>query len=193
MIEWPVDGDIGECWAEECIGARELAEAVAAGKRSMNGSGGGSFLINEFGQVLVPSSEGDGQRRIVGRMEGQLVFNHPFDPGEYFSLGDDDDLEPGDPWPYPYVGMMYRLSIAGKIYFWREDKEGRSREDPPCQDQKLIQELLNIRGNSGCRFIVNPAGIVLTKCKVEDQWDGEECWEPYYAGRIDYDCWFEME
>ena len=41
---------------------RIRAEAVASAKRFKGGSGGGAFVVNEYGQVIVPSSDGGGAR-----------------------------------------------------------------------------------------------------------------------------------
>ncbi|MCL6650014.1 MAG: hypothetical protein K6U89_16985 [Chloroflexi bacterium] len=54
------------CDIVESTAADELARAVSEGKRFFGYSGGGSFLINEHGQVLVPSPAGDGRQALVG-------------------------------------------------------------------------------------------------------------------------------
>ena len=45
-----------------------------------------SFLINEFGKVLVPASDGAGQRLLAGRLSGTLLFENPFLPEEPIDL-----------------------------------------------------------------------------------------------------------
>src|SRR6266536_2257709 len=83
---WPVilleaDGR-AMCKAVQCDAAAELAESVGRAKRFAGGNGTGSFVINEFGQVLVPASDGSGRRYLAGRLTGRLLFENPFCPDE---------------------------------------------------------------------------------------------------------------
>src|SRR5688572_7591282 len=70
VLDWETDAGIATCRAVECAAAGELVSAVAKAKRHFGGSGAGSFLINEFGKVLVPASDGAGQRLLAGRLNG---------------------------------------------------------------------------------------------------------------------------
>src|SRR5262245_52662228 len=79
VILWQTTDGIATCRAVTCDAANDLADAVAGVKRHADGQGGGSFLINEHGQVLVPSSNGDGRRFLAGRLDGTLLFENPFD------------------------------------------------------------------------------------------------------------------
>lgn len=191
VVDWsPPDGDeTGRCLLKNRQCAVALAESVNQAKRDMGGQNGGSFLINEFRQVLVPSSNGNGQRRFAGTWDGSLVFSNPFTPQQDLVLTSDTGLESGNLWSGPYVGMMYRLSTQQQIYFWHEVNDEGTKQRPLSQDQNLIQRLLRIRGPGGCRFIVNPGGIVLTK----KQNPTTKNWSAVYVGRINWQMWFARE
>ena len=189
---WPMailsrDGDQGFCWAADGPGVRDLVKAVIKGKSFLGGGGGGEFLINEFGQVLVPASAGDGRRAYVGRIEGALRLENPFEPGEVIDLSDDAGLECGDTWPMPYVGCQYNLAAGGWIYTTLETRDGPTFPRLRANGDYLIRSLRGLRPYGATRFIVNPCGIVATK-----RHDGFE-WEAVYVGRLRHGAWFETE
>src|SRR6267143_559908 len=87
-VAWPLallnqDGDQGSCWAVDGPAVQDLAKAVLRAKRFLGGGGGGEFLVNEFGQVLVPAPTADGRRACAGRLEGALCLENPFDGGVF--------------------------------------------------------------------------------------------------------------
>lgn len=178
--------------AKAMSAVNELIKAVIAGKRHLGGDSGGSFLINEFGQVLVPASDGSGRRVIVGEVKGTLMFHDPL-TGKQIDLSDSKNLKPGDAWDRPYVGMPYNLDKASRIYFWRATSTGGSREDLPDTDGELISRLRGIRRTGAVRFVVNPYGLVLTKRPKNEVWNHEEEWEPVYVGNIRPQYWFKKE
>jgi hypothetical protein len=186
VIYWDTDEDRLTCAAVDCPASQELGEAVAHAKWELSKTEGGSFLINEFGQVIVPSARGDGQRMLAGVINGNLLFENPLEEG-LIDLSDTSSLQPGDPWKLPYVGMMYRFSNQGEIYFWHQQGDDRRRINPIRQDTILASALRQVRG-AGCRFIVNHAGVVLTKEESAEA----EYW-PLYIGRIDKSFWFKDE
>jgi hypothetical protein len=192
VILWEADGR-ATCKAVECDAAAKLAASVDRAKRFAGGNGTGSFIINEFGQVLVPASDGSGRRYLAGRLTGCLLFENPFCPEELIDLGDDDRLQPGDPWKLPYLGMPYNLHRNSTIYFCKEDESGGRTTFPPRQDPGLIRAIRSIRPTGAVRFIVNHAGLVLTKCPPEGRSTPEESWQPVYVGSITPDLWFEKE
>lgn len=192
-IEWTTEEGTGNCAALPSSAAEELAASVERAKRHAGGSGGGSFVINEFGQVLVPASDGAGRRFLAGQLDGRLYFENPFDPEDSFDLGDYSHLQTGDPWKLPYVGFPYNLNGRSQIYFYRLDDDGGQSVYPPRQDMSLIQAFRLIRRTGAVRFIVNLAGVVLTKCPNNEHWSPEESWQPVFVGRINRTLWFEKE
>lgn len=192
-ILWDTDDGIGTCAACECSAAAELAQAVEAAKRKLGGTGGGSFVINEFGQVLVPASDGSYRILLAGELKGRLLFENPFDEDAPIDLGDSSYLQPGDPWKLPYVGFPFNLNRSSKIYFYHMDDEGGQSVYPRQQDRSLVQSFRALRRTGAVRFIVNPFGMVLTKCPVQNERSPEEEWQPFYVGRINVNMWFEKE
>ena len=193
VLSWVTNDGIGTCAAYESDAAANLANAVAAAKIKAGGPGGGSFVINEYGQVLVPASDGSGRRFLAGELHTQLLFKNPFDEHHPIDLKDDSGLEPGDPWQLPYVGFPFNLNRRSEIYFYNVDEEGGQSIYPNQQDNSLIKSLRFVRRNGPVRFIVNPFGVVLTKSPVVAEWSPEEQSSPVYVGRINYNQWFKKE
>ena len=192
ILLWDFDGR-GTCEAVECDAAETLAGAVARAKRFAGGGGHGSFLINEFGQVLVPASDGSGRRFLAGHLKGRLLFNNPFCAEELIDLCDNSRLQPGDPWKRPYVGIPHNLHREGRIYFYKEDENGGRTTHPLQQDDGLIRAMRSLRPKKAIRFIVTHGGLVVTKCPVDDRQTSEETWQPVYVGKITPSQWFEKE
>ena len=193
VIEWNIDDECATCAAVPCDTADVLAKAVEQGKLVAGGSGRGSFMINEFGQVLVPASDGDGRRYLVGQLKGSLLFENPFDEDEPIDLTDCSYLQPGDPWKLPYVGFPYNLNRRSQIYFYRLTDDGGESVYPPQQDIQLIQSFRRLRRWGPVRFLVTFGGLVLTKCPTEDDESSEESWQTFYVGTINKNKWFTME
>jgi hypothetical protein len=173
----------------DCGAAAELASAVNCGKRLLGAPAGGSFVINEFGQVLVPAPAGDGAIAVVGEWRGSLEFTDSLHGG-MFDLAPTVPLAAGDHWVLPYLGVPYRLSGRDEIYFWHQDSESGSKQLPPVQDDDLIGALRALRPSGPVRFIATADGLALTKTPADRR---HGTWEARYAGRIDYRRWFEKE
>ena len=189
-VDWQRAGELGTCWAIGGAEIRTLTKAVNDGKRALGSSEGGSFLINEWGQVLVPSSNYSAGVVLVAEVAGTPFFDDPWRPGVPVSLSDDRGLQPGDAWERPYVGCQYNLSKRHAIYCKRRDEEEGSIEWGPG-GHALVHTLRSIRDRGPVRFVVNPHGIVLTK-QPTGPWN-EESWQPVYVGRISTNGWFPKE
>lgn len=193
VILWQRDDGIGRCEALDSPAVRRLTDAVMSAKRQLGGTGGGSFQINEFGQVVVPASDNSGRRVLVGEITGSLIFKDPFEDDSLIDLGDVKGMSCGDRWSKPYVGCPYNLSGRSRIYFYRMNDEGGSSEYPRTQDEELIRALRTVRRSGAARFIVNHHGIVLTKRPPNSGWQAEEQWEAVFVGRINPKRWFDKE
>ena len=55
MAERRIDGETVDYWFKENAAINALAEAIKRLQLHFNGAEGGSFTINEYGQVIVPS------------------------------------------------------------------------------------------------------------------------------------------
>ena len=193
VLLWEADNALATCRAINCAATVELVDAVARAKRHAGGEGGGSFLINEYGKVLVPASDGAGQRFLAGRLNGPLLFENPFSPEEPIDLADNELLENGDPWKLPYIGIPYHLHRTGNIYFYQYGESGGRSIYPPRQDHKLIRAIRNIRPSGPVCILVNPAGLVLTKVPSGICPQSEDSWQPVFVGSINRNLWFEEE
>jgi hypothetical protein len=184
-IEWTRESETARCPAVDSISARELANAINSIKVKQTFQERGSFVINEFGYVIVPFSNTD-KKYCVGKIEGSLIFHNPFESG-YFSLNDDEHLKTGDLWVKPYIGIPYIFSPDYGVYYKNEDwsMKNRSVTKPVKQDPELMRKIRSITGTNTVRFIVNPHGIALIK--PETEWGK---WTPIYIGRINYEKWF---
>ena len=160
----------------------ELGEAVNEIKFQFNGKGGGSFLINEFGNVIVPTSDGH-VRYHVGDVEGHIYFKDP-DSNRFFTLDSTSEHQRGDLWERPYVGNMYHQSPDGRI-FRNLEYDDVIEKQYLNGDPNIAEDLVAVRGTNGYRFIVICHGVVLTKV------EGRNDWEPRYVGKIDFQEWFE--
>jgi hypothetical protein len=186
---WVVGAEIGNCPMVVSGAAAELAEAVNWGKRLLGAPAGGSFVINEFGQVLVPSSAGDGRIALVGEWQGALEFTDALRGGT-FDLAPAKPLVNGDRWDLPYLGIPYHLSIRGEIYFWNQDCHLAAKQLPPVQDDDLIDALRALRRSGPVRFVACCGGLVLTKVPAASRWT---IWEARYVGQIEFKNWFVKE
>ena len=191
FVDWTVEDETAQCPMFDSDGAVALAAAVHEGKKFLGGTQGGAFLINEYGQTLVPSPLGDGKVALVGECSGALRFRDMFHAGATFDLADDRTLEPGAPWGRPYVGIPYNLSAASQIYFWKEDYSGGMKITPPQQDHTLVEAIRILRPFGAVRFVVNYGGIVLTKIPAGN-WR-ESRWEPRFVARLNQARWYPKE
>jgi len=193
VLVWETEAGIATCRAIHCAAAVGLVEAVAQIKRRFGGQGGGSFLINEYGKVLVPVSDGGGQRFLAGRIDGRLLFENPLEPAKPIDLGDHRMLENGDPWKLPYVGIPHNLHRSGRIYFYQQDGSGGRSIYPPMQDLELVHAIRKLRPHGAVRILVTPGGLVLTKVPPDGRPLSEDRWKPVFVGTINPKVWFEEE
>jgi len=185
---WKINRETATCIAKSSPGVNKLTRAIVDAKYHLGGNGGGAFIINEFGHILVPSTIYSQKRIHIGRIEGRILFINPLNDS-IIDLSDDKDLEIGSEWDKPYVGCQFRLSRYDEIYLIHEYKGGRKKICPEIQDDDLIADLRSVRSYGAMTFIVNPYGIVITKSY--NKFNRE--WKPAYAGRINKKKWFKEE
>jgi len=164
---------------------KKMAGAINHVKVVYAGSPGGSFQINEYGQVICPIS-GSSSRYWVGNVSGVPSFADPRTPGSTFELALPPDTEPGTPWERPYIGMRFNFDTAGSIYFQKDDGDVKLRIRLATTTPDLVRRFRQVRGGgSTIRFVVNLHGAVLTK--------QESDWQPVFVGFIDPASWFPRE
>lgn len=190
-VKWVIGDETAQCPMVDSDSAEALSDAVNAGKRFLGGSAGGAFLVNEYGQVLVPDQSSNGDVALVGEWTGPMAFVDSFTCGSLFDLTETEGLTPGDAWNRPYLGIPYNLSRTSELYFWHERGSDAWKDTPPVQDYSLIDALRTIRPQGPVRFIVGMGGLVLTKVPVGN-WN-EPRWEARFVGRIDHRLWYPKE
>ncbi|MSO38450.1 MAG: hypothetical protein EXQ69_09425 [Acidimicrobiia bacterium] len=161
----------------------ELVNMVNAVKTEVQASLGGAFYINEYFDVVVPA--GDGQY-FAGCYNQILRFELD---GLLVSPKASPDLQPGDPWAGPHVGIRYTLSASGTDIFYkyktgnREIRHDLSQHVGIDPAEKLASRLTRIKGPKGGRIYINECGEFFAP--VEDA-DGRFL----YLGTLGEDAWF---
>lgn len=164
----------------------QLGKAINDLKERETGTRGGSFLINEFGQVLCPLA-GTNIRYWVGNIKGVPNFIYP-GTNQNFSLLPTSSINCNDAWKLPYIGNAYNLARNNRIYFKHDDDDGERNVWLEQNYTQLIALLRGIRGAGAIRFIVNLHGAVITKVEYTDG-----SWRPHFVGMIDYSQWFPKQ
>lgn len=156
-----------------------LVEAINLGKRAGGQSDGGSFVINEYGHVLVPTSGGV---FCVGRLHGVPAFRH----GEQLLTASPDGLQPGEVWNGLLAGLRYRLKAGGSDVEY-ERPDGRlvrlSGVLGPAAARNAVAGFARIKAGGG-RLYVNEAGAVTAPMQKRG------AWVDVYLGAIDPARWF---
>lgn len=161
----------------------ELVNMVNAVKQADGAAPGGAFYINEYFDVLVPSSSGccfagTYERVLEFDLDGQIVSPHR-PPG----------VEPGDEWPGPHVGIGYVLAAGGAdIYYKTKNGKIERREDlsdhvGATAAAKLAGRLAAIRGSEGGRIYINECGEFFAPPRAGATGH-------VYLGALDEDAWF---
>jgi len=141
----------------------QLVEMVNKVKLAADGREGGSFYINEFCQVIVPSGDpvkyyyaGDYHQHIVLSLDGVEFSGRPHD--ESGNL-----LKPGDPWigrPRPGIGYVLKAGGADIEYTLdlgpgREKAVRLSKVVGEAKARQTARKISLIKGNSGGGFYIN--------------------------------------
>lgn len=159
-------------------GVIEMIEAINQAKSEKTGSRGGSFHINEYGQVLVPIAQSK-DKYLVGELNGYPEFVDPRS-GRLFNLAAPLSARTGEAWDLPYVGMPFKFDTEGQVSRERTSDDIREQESPLRHDSSLAAKLMQLRATGG-RMLINLHGVVLTKM------DGDK---PIFVGEIDPSKWF---
>lgn len=163
-----------------------MLKAINAAKEAATRRRGGSFIINEYGQVICSIFRSH-RRYWVGDLKGVPLFNDPRNPKKPFSLLPPANTPEGTFWDLPYIGLKFNVHYDDSLRFKHSDEDGyRWVHLNGRADQVLIDKLRRLRPQAGViRFIVNLHGVVLTKVEPD--------WKPVYVGRLNFNRWFEKE
>jgi hypothetical protein len=162
----------------------ELVEIVNRTKEAVNGSAGGAFYLNEYGHVVVPSTDAD--YFFGGTYDEQLEFD--FD-GETISGRPATGVAPGDVWTGPHVGIPYTLNAnASDIRYeatFGSTVERRELSGAVGSDQasRLASRLGGYKPSGG-RIYINECREFFAPVEGVDGW----CY--VYLGPLADDAWF---
>lgn len=185
--------DNGEQWQPSTDEHPELVEMVNSVKREKTLTRNGSFYINEYSQVIVPTSN-SGQYYLAGEYEKPLEFEfegHKID-GRPTDL-DGNPLQPGDEWDGPHPGVPYVLKPNAKDIYYefarRKNvfvKRHLSDDVGPEVAQEVASRIAEYKGYEGGRFYVNEFGTIFTP--QEEGWNIKYI----YVGQLDeLEGWFD--
>jgi hypothetical protein len=163
----------------------ELVEMVNDVKIECNGAPGGAFYINEFLDVLVPTTTGECY--FAGTYQRLLEFDLD---GETIGPRAREGLRPGEPWPGPHVGIRYKLNAGGNdISYERPSGPNRviterlSDVHGAAAASRLARRIAVVKGESGGRIYLNECGEFFAPPSARHD-------EYTYLGALDDDLWF---
>lgn len=183
-----------ERWYMTTTDHPELVTMVNAVKVATSGKPNGSFYINEFNQVIVPSV-GTPDYFLGGKYAQRLKFNFEGKviSGEPVNL-EGTPLDPGTKWVGPRAGIPYTLAAGGNdIYFNSEPRPNvkkkvkLSKQIGPEAAANVAKLITDIKGFSGGRFYVNEFLSIFTPLQ-----EGGEL-QYIYVGQLDLSNWFTPE
>ncbi len=146
----------------------ELVAMVNAVKQEAGFGQGGQFYVNEFRQIIVPATDGMGDKMVgyyyAGEYTRDIILG--LDGLEFSGRPIDEKgqlLTPGDSWSgRPRPGICYKLKAGGAdIEFTLEVSPGRerihrlSRYVGAAAAHRTAAKIAAIKGNRGGRFFVN--------------------------------------
>jgi mRNA-degrading endonuclease RelE of RelBE toxin-antitoxin system len=166
-------------------GHTELVTLVNEAKRQGGATQpGGSFFINEFRHVLVPT------------LSGSVLFAGVYTRDLEFTFGDSlispvarSGIRPRDVWPGPHVGMKYVLT-AGAADIRYETTEGETRKRVLLSQFHTQRELADILTMFRA---VKPSGGAIYINEARECFapvEGEQGYERLYIGHVGSRPWF---
>ena len=164
----------------------KLVKMVNAVKQELNGTPGGVFYINEFGDVLVP--KGRGVCYWAGHYDGQLEFDFG---GSVMSSQAPANIGPGDKWPGPHPGVRYVLRAGGQDIRYKlvdGNRETEVRLSDAVGDtaaKNTASRIAAVKGASGGRFYINE------RCELFGPVAENDYEHFLYIGHLEDSAWFD--
>lgn len=181
----------GERWYPSTDAHPRLVEMVNKAKLELTGKPLGSFYINEYHQVIVPTI-GTSEYYLVGEylepirfeFEGKIISGEPRD-------FDGRPLSPGDIWVGPHAGIPYILEAGGDDiryeYSPRPNVEKRVRLSKAIGKERaarVAHMIRSVKGFAGGRFYVNEFQAIFAPKATHDGL------KYLYIGQLDLNNWF---
>ena len=164
----------------------ELISMVNLVKEEISGFAGGSFYINEYRHVLVPSAT-DSNCYFAGVYEETLDFD--FEGTSINSIAP-ANLNPGERWDGPRVGIKYKLNAGASDISYMKVANSRMAEYRLSEyigkqrAGELAKSIGAIKGTKGGSIYVNESLEIFAP--VEEG----NTWTKLYVGTLDLQEWF---
>ena len=169
----------------------ELVHMVNEAKVSLGRPPNGSFYINEYKQVIVPTTAsedyllaGKYEQPLCFEFEGTVLTGKPMDlQGK--------PLSRGDTWMGPHPGIPYVLAAGGGDVKYSvrlrpnvEREHKLSNMIGPDAAQAVAARIRSVKGYAGGRFYVNECHAIFAPIQATGEW------RYVYVGQLDLDSWF---
>lgn len=163
----------------------DLVAMVNRTKEAVSGGPGGAFYLNEYGHVVVPSTDGD--YFFGGMYDQHLEFL--FDGGEVVSGCPLPSLAPGDEWDGPHVGIPYTLNadasdIRFKVQFGNNVEVKQLSDAVDESAARTLAQRLGVHKKGGGRIYINECREFFAPV------EGDDGWRYLYLGPLGNDAWF---
>lgn len=158
-----------------------LVEMVNLVKDEHSGQPGGAFYINEFRDVLVSSPDGV---MYAGNYDGLLEFEFE---GRIVSPRAPDDLQPGDVWSGPHVGVRHVLAADLKDIYYKSRTGNRERKvvlsnEVGAGPAAHVANRIGVQKGESGRVYINECGELFGPAAGQDHF--------VYFGHLGEDPWF---
>lgn len=169
----------------------ELVRMVNAVKLSLGLPPNGAFYINEYKQVIVPTT-GSEDYFLAGKYEQPLRFEFEGKvlSGEAIDL-QGNPLTPGDTWTGPHPGIPYLLSAGGDDIKYTVQPRPNVEKDLKLSKvigrdaaQAITSRIRSVKGYAGGRFYVNEFRTMFAPVQETMEW------RYVYVGQLDLAPWF---
>jgi hypothetical protein len=134
----------------------DLVDMVNKVKVAKSGQPGGAFYINEYLDVLVPTPDGC---YLAGRYGRPLEFEFE---GRVIGPVASSDLEPGEDWTGPHVGIAYTLTAGAADIRYVRNPRPKVQQTVLLSDEvgretarALASRLGQYKGKEGGRIYIN--------------------------------------
>ena len=165
-----------------------LVAMVNEVKEEIHGAPGGSFYINEYGQVLVPTT--NMTYFYAGTYPTLLEF-----PFERTVIGPKASAhkKPGDTRDGPHAGIPYTMAAGGRDFYYEvESRPGVVKKvtlssfvGVPAA-AAVARRLAKVKGDQGGRVYINEAREFFAPIALGGSW------EQQYLGPLGSDAWFPV-
>ena len=164
---------------------RDLAVAVSEIVKLNGARMDGAFIINEFGNVLVPTRDAS-QVFHVGDWRGTIWLQDALHPaGEPIELYGSEGLRTGDTWKHPYIGASYNTMVVGNRVLLVSRNAKSTTVVPGYFEEAVLPLLRQVHWDLKMQFLVTFGGLLLTRAALSPGVPEP----PVFCGTLDLERW----